>query len=119
MPGDDLIPADRARFSHHFIMQTTKVLQLLQVAIRTLKVSPVHSCSLAHRWGFFSLSDAEEQITFHVSEARLVQHDLYLSSLLIVQPRLTRNKQALVAEIPSLVNSAFSHLSLSDRVTLR
>lgn len=62
---------------------------------------------------------AQQQIAFHVGEAHLVQNDPYLSSLLIVQPRLARNKQALVAAIRSLVNNAVSHLSLSDSVTLR
>lgn len=60
-----------------------------------------------------------QQIALHVSEAHLVQSDPYLSSLLIVQPRLAGNKQALVAAIRSLVNNTFSHLSLSDSVTLR
>lgn len=58
-------------------------------------------------------------MAFDVSEAHLVQNDPYLSPLLIVLPRLARNKQALVAAIRSLVNNAFSHLSLSDSVTLR
>lgn len=56
----------------------------------------------------------KEQITSHVSEANLAQNDPDLSSLLIVQPRVAGNKEALVAEIPSLISSAFSHLSLSD-----
>lgn len=34
----------RVLLCHAFHMQTTEALQLLQIAGRTLKVSPVHSC---------------------------------------------------------------------------
>lgn len=45
----------------------------------------------------------------------MVQNDLHPSSFLIARACLTRNKQALTAEILSPVNNTFSHLSLSGR----
>lgn len=109
VPGDELIPALRPHTPH---MQTTKVLQLFANCNKNFK--SVSAARLPAGWQMAFSETRQEQITFHVSQSHLVQNDPYLSSLLIAQPRLTGNKQALEAEIRSLVSSRVTCVYLAE-----